>query len=414
MSEKWSLEKIFERLPDCDDSPQKHFTLCYGLRNPRRGPGLSYWGVESRDLIDHYAKALDHMYAVLAGQNWTPPHKNSKGRIPVAVFYTADYNGHDASFITARGGVSVIGLRNDNGEPTYQALLDRAAVEAAHEAAHTFTHRHRPLQGMYTQPWEWFDEATAVFMERLAFPDKRETLRYSGHWCRRPDLSLAHPDWPRGYFAGMFIEYLVKAFDLQLLHDIWHKARREDRPIDILQRLLEDRGVPIADVAAQVRDLFGARYFLDTYFDNGYAQDVFDRYGRRSVRHSLTVRKGSNKPVAEDDGLDHLCCRYYHLFAAANVQAVEVAVYTGAPPDHCRIKAALVAVEGSARQGEPVFLKRQADAGGGGTQLAGQIAFPQGEQAYVLLVVSNVNIPSVGFLTHADNAQCYRLEITGH
>jgi hypothetical protein len=130
------------------------------------------------------------------------------------------------------------------------------------------------------------------------------------------------------------------------------------------------------------------------------------------VRHSLTVRRGENKPIEEEEGLHYLCCRYYHLFAAAGVTAAEVKIYTKAPLGHCRIKAALVGVDGTARQGQPVFLKRQDDAGSG-TQLIQKLEFPRGERAYVLLVVCNVNIPTAIFVSDPATSQPYRLEVTG-
>src|SRR5262249_39675769 len=147
--------------------------------------------------------------------------------------------------------------------PDEAVMLARAEVEAAHEATHTFNHSLRepdryadPSAAPWTcDPWKWFDEAMAVFMERQVFRDNLENLRYALHWAYLPELLLEWPQSPGGYCAAWFIEYLVNTFGWEFLYKVWHdrnETEKSERPVNVIDRLLrtDHHGLRFEDMFA--------------------------------------------------------------------------------------------------------------------------------------------------------------------
>src|SRR5262245_3140920 len=316
------------------------FVLNYCLRNPTQGRGQGLMGVDGEELIRSYAEALERTCAFLTARGWAlPPQVVSGDPVPVYVCDTTLLLEGGSPFTYTRNGLSRVFLRSDNGEPTREALRQRAAVEATHEAAHVLTHFLLPRRTSRLEmpdPWGWFDEAFAVFLEGQIFPEYAENLRYALHWVRSPEWSLerdalAFPPgypggWPGGYFAAWFLEYLVgryPGFGWDLLRDTWRNATETERPVRVLARLLSQSRVMFADPDPAVPDLFGAQYCIDTYFVQRVFPRVFARFGERSLTARLMVQPGQTVGDGPD-ALEHLACRYYRLDPAERTTRVQL------------------------------------------------------------------------------------------
>ncbi len=407
------LKRIIRLLDRTLDTAGGHFRLHYGLRNPPCGRGLGLAGVDSESLVEAYAAALERAYSEFAGRGWTEPRRDSAtGRIPVYVFYTPEYINADFPFTHVNRGFSFIGLRSENGEPTRERMIALAQIEAAHEVLHVFTHVHRPLRGPaseHSRAWAWFDEATAVYAERLIFPDNPEQLRFSRYWVCQPELCLEAEDWPGGYFAGLFIQYLVQRFGHDFLRDVWHRAEEKERPIDTLDRLLRER-----EEGCCLGELFGAGYCVDTYL-RSFAQDVFRRFGDRSVTASFRLSPGETVALQEHDSLDWLSCRYYRLFLQGNVKTLQVVLEAEVPPAECHLGASLVLADGDVTFRRPITLRPEPAEAGGTllTRLGGALSFDSDVRDHVVLVVANTHVPQDRWPTSKHAVQRFRFRATG-
>jgi hypothetical protein len=324
---------------------------------------------------------LDKTWQVLTEQGWSAPTGSEpKGRVRVDVFDTPavfDASGGpeiDAPFTYRDENGPFIALRSVINEPDQQAMLARAAIEAAHEGTHLFTQElRRTKQRMSNEyglqvalAWHWFDEATAVFVERLVFPEHRENLRFAVHWAHRPELELEASEWPGGYCAAWFIEYLERAFP-GLLRDVWRDSVPAQTPVSTLDRLLRlpphntnfaevfaehppgnlfigapVKGRPCSCQVARCRD----NYSIQAYFSACFAPLVHRRFGGRSIAESLVIPEGGSVQRGEEPPLAPLSCRYYHLYAARPAGVVRARLEVEAPLHRCHLRAALLPVAG--------------------------------------------------------------------
>lgn len=447
------LSKVVAPLGGKPKRVRKHFDVYYEFRNPAaHGPGLGLMGIDRLELIDRYEAAVERVYALLADrEEWTPP----AGRLRVYVFDTTRWwqNGRDAPFTYPdKYDGPVIGLRSVLNEPDREAMLARAEVEAAHETAHTFNHVHHPPSAQHSpsekspwryDPWKWFDEATAVFMERQACDGHHEGLRFAIHWAYQPELVLESPHSPGGYSAAWFVEYLVETFGWGFLRAVWHdrSGDRRERPVHVINRLLggfpgpsgqltfaevfagEGRADPqerarrqadkrLAREKARRRgcdpapgcccagddagrhpiDLCDDNYCTRSYSVHCFAGRVHDRFGGRSVAERLDVPAGGSAGVRMADPLGPLSCRYFQLYPGRDCRSVRVRVSVAAPSPACRLRVAVMPLAGTFQLGHTVHLPPRPDAGGTGTVFEGHVGFPPLAGGHLVLVVSNVYV----------------------
>ncbi len=229
------------------------FRIAYGLRIPDRGRGLGLDGIDGEELIDHYAEAIERATGIFLGWGWPEPKRDANGQVPVFVFRTERLGFGDCP-LTFTGEVeldvyaSQIALRSTFDEPRREVRLERARIEAAHETAHAFTHRHVSPLTEVGDLWAWFDEATAVFIEGYAYPDHPEALRFGLYWVCCPEFSLLSWGGFGGYFAAWFVKYLVREFEVGILLEVWSGSEGKFGPLEVLARKLEDRGKTFPDV----------------------------------------------------------------------------------------------------------------------------------------------------------------------
>jgi hypothetical protein len=323
------------------------FRIHYGLRTPPSGRGLGLDGVEGEELIRYYAGALHTAHRWFQG--WPEPHRGPDGFVPVYVFRTERLGFGDCPLTftgDSRPGVqeSQITLRSTFDEPQPELRGERAEVEAAHEAAHAFTHRLVPPLAAVGDLWAWFDEATAVFVEGEVFPGHREALRFSLYWDLCPELALTTWGGIGGYFAAWFVRFLVRRFGSDLLRRVWDGSEGKFGPLEVLDRLLVSRQTSLADV------------FWD-YCCSGYAPDEVApgaeaSFGPRSLTETFLAPSGAGGK----DFLAPLACRYYRITWEKDVESTPVHIQAeGTGTDDLR--ALLLDVGRDGRIGKPTALQ---------------------------------------------------------
>jgi hypothetical protein len=481
-----SLRQVVEPLGAAPAFRNDHFDLHYRLRNPRAaGAGLGLMGVENDTLIRRYAEALEKTYNELRDRGWEHPTADPGQRIRVYVFDTTRFlqGGRDAPFTYPDPTGPVIGLRSVISEPDLATMLARADIEAAHELTHVFNH-HVRRPDPYTllesspwrcDPWQWFDEATAVFMERQVFPEHTENLRFALHWAYQPELELELPYAPGGYCAAWFIEYLVKTFGWEFLHGVWHDhdpTERGERPVNVIDRLLGARhngltfqqvfagegranpgeqqrrrelratwrrpaAGPVALLAAlgceppgpegvwstdpgcccerQPGDFCDDNYCTRAYSVHCFARGVHVRFGGRSITERLNVPVGTAVQLQSGEPLGPLSCRYFQMYPdpAGKCHSAHVRVTIDVAPDACRLHAALMPLADTRQCGPTVHLRRPDGASPARTVLAGTVDFPPCDDGHAVLVVSNAYVVPARHEPGPEDWQTFGLEASG-
>jgi hypothetical protein len=285
------------------------YVIYYGLRTPPSGPcSLGWDGVDDTSLIDVYAAALGRAYDYFSSRGWALPRIDpALGHIPVYVCY---YFPMPWTFY--RGEYTIHGLLSEIIEPTGAGLYAQAEIGASHEAVHTFTHVHRPLKDGRSALWWWFDEATAVYFERVLCPGNPAPLQYARKWVNRPQDPVESLPWDPeetrtgGYSAAWLVQYLVHEHGLDFLRDVWQQSYRDETPVVAINRLLGTK--------ATFEDLVH-RYSVAAYVTELVDSHVFQRFGRR--RFSYIARADGNQPGPAgppwDDTVGPLGCRYYKI-----------------------------------------------------------------------------------------------------
>lgn len=351
------------------EAKSEHFTVHYGLRNPATGRGLGTHGVRDRTIVQTYLQALERLYQHLTAKPWARPQPtvgNSK-RIEVYVFDISELILADGSpFTSVLDGKPFICLPAGSFEPSPQAELHRAAAEAIHEATHVFNHHDHPLGGPHSGPWEWVDEALAVFMEITLIPGNQDHFRFLKNWVEMPEVSL--DNWAARYQAGLFACYLEKKLP-GFLNRVWLEFKPRELPLEAMKRLMP-AGYKFVSHQPDERDLFASGYCLDSYFLWDHANDWFApelraRFGERAVSESYILRPGLRKSREKEEEpwvLDHLACRYFRITLKGEVKNLRVEVQSE-EGQIAPLKAELAVVTDDMQPGKVTSLRPVAIAG---------------------------------------------------
>lgn len=379
------FRELTRSLSDVLVSPGGLFRLHYGLRNPAVGRGLGLDGVEDLAIIERYASALDRVHELYNGWDWPTPVRDAEGTVPAYVFRTERLGLGDCPLtipVRLSGGVlaSKLALRSVFDEPRHESRLERAEVEAAHEASHVFTHQFVPLTAAVAPLWRWFDEATAVFMESEAFPNHVESLRFGLHWNHCPEMALTTWGGVGGYFAAWFVRFLVQKQGPGLLLEAWRSgAAGRSGPLDALDRALKNRGTSLTErFWDYTRQSFDARR-IDPR--------LVDAFGPRSITETFAG------PSAEGpaDPLSPLACRFYRIAWETSDDALAVQVIGDPELGPSELRAAVLTVDGVDRIEGTTALE---PAQGAPTTLRGTASRPE-DGRRTILVVARVEPPAL-------------------
>jgi hypothetical protein len=312
----------------------EHFDIRYELRDGHHGVSGSIHGVRHLNAIGVYLDNLERAFKVLTSARHKRP--TTTYRIPVYVCSIAEFlsSEHPAAIPLDEKGRAMILLPSRSPESNLAHAVGRAATEAIHEVTHVLNWVKRPPKSnnLLTSLWTWFDEGTAVFMERLLLPLNQDSARYCANWVDRPEIPL--DSLAAEYESGMFLGYLARRFGPPIISEVWLQAKENEKPLAVINRLVAEREPSLAPQNEDEVPVFGdyelASYFIWDYFSDSFAPDVFTRYRHRTLCGHQTLPAGSCVPVHGD--LDHLACRYYRFDLIDSVSEVEVELLSKRAP----------------------------------------------------------------------------------
>ena len=302
------MSPIIAGLPSQAES--EHYAVLFGYRDPApRHSGLGIRGVRNPTLVSVYLEALERLYAAMTGPVFRRPNPrvDHSGKTAVYVFHIADRFASNSPFMMYDlDGIPYLGLPCRSADPTMQAAFHRAASEAVHEATHAFNWSARPYQGLREEAWHWFDEATAVFMERYLLAGNPDAIRFCLNWTDMPERPLDHRAGM--YEAGMFATYLATRFGPGLISGLWTQSTRTETPLETLNRLMQIEEPALHTIDPTLCPVF-AEYCLDSYFlwdhqSKGFALDVYIRFGKRALAGCAALAPGDS--VIFENRVDHL------------------------------------------------------------------------------------------------------------
>jgi hypothetical protein len=300
------------------------FQIYYLLRTPPKGRSNGLDGVDDFRLVSTYARALEDTYKHLRSARWHEPDRGPAADPITVVVHDTPYP-HIAPAPTHPGGV-YIGLRSELEETTYHDCLMRAEVDATHEVVHVFTARHRWRTDGYVEggSWAWFDEATAVYFERLLNQGSHATLSngYARLWVNQPETRL---EWEKdgGHHGAWLLQYLVNRYGSRFLRDVWHEARLGETPCQVMDRIMQKRTSRRASLEQLLHN-----YAVRSHHTSGLDRMANRRYGDRKFAYVLPLDGLTGRPEEWKDDVEPLGCRYYLIgpVQAPRPMTVEVLV----------------------------------------------------------------------------------------
>ncbi len=340
------------------EPPGQRFRIYYSPCIPDRGPSNAHDGVADFELIEVYARALQHAYEQIGpvGRRWTEPPLRDDERIDVIVHYRKSpgtFRPYPQSEQRQPNDLPTIFLRNEIVSAwTPQARLDQAAIEATHEVAHIFTGYHLNPRRMILapggdrerldRPWLWFDEATASYFEFILNEGNPGTLSYYRAlcWVKWPEaaLELCERSNPEGYVprleeltypAAWLVMHLERKHP-GLLKRVWHRSRKTDTPRDALRNFLRDEGSSLEDFLHDYAVWSQKTCRLD--------RTASERYGDRMIAYVHPLNSPRSPRHEWDCSIHPLGCRYYRIGPADPTALVRVEVHprTSEPLRHLR------------------------------------------------------------------------------
>jgi hypothetical protein len=385
---------IIEGLPN--ELQSKHFTIRYGDRNPRNGPGLGVHGVRDRVLILTYLQALENLYRTMTAPpwNWPEPITDDGKKIRVFVCDEDPTTYHDDEQYPC------IVLPSRSDEPTTHAELLRAAAEAVHEGTHVFNFGKRPHYETSSNPWIWFDEGMAVLMETLVAAGNPDYFRFLRNWIDVPETPLDESE--EKYQSGIFVGYLHRRLGADFVRRVWLDSDEGEGPIKALERLAEENGITFVSPEPSVKDIFASGYCVDPFFmwdhrSDHLAPDIFYRFGERAIAQSFSLNTKSACEV-DQDSLNHLSCRYYKFRLVQPTKKVHVEMQVDDPANN-KLKCQVVIVDAENQPLRIVTLdKAPRSLLANRYQLSATIQLTDDRNDHLMLVVTNC-----GTITSAEN-----------
>ena len=300
-------------------SPSGHFRIHYSLADPKVDP-VDRHGVDPTDAdangvpdyVDEVAVTLDETWRLevdILGYR-PPPSDGDLGGGGEQDVYIKDLSigttVYGWSYADNNGDVSTTYHELDNNytDPGYVQTrgLDAMRVTAAHEFFHA-------IQFGYYQgrDGKWWQEASATWMEEVAYPEVDDYLQYLPAVLVRPENALNA--FSSGFFiygASIFAHFLEQRYQRDLIRAVWEEmgASRNaslanfDRPI----RRLNPGGLGRAASEYAVWNYFtGPRHLPGRFYVEG------DKY---PLARTWPVETPANTTVELPGRVDHLGSTY--------------------------------------------------------------------------------------------------------
>ena len=289
------------------------FKLHYRERNPSNGTCSGSEGVSDKRLVDAFAESLAKLHSRLCD----PQHGLQLQAHSINIYITDafGFNPFSPHKTTDREGLpyAVLPCRIHEASPEFERFYATAC--AIHEGSHVFTHAYLP--GL--DSWQWFDEATAVWLELLLSPGNPFTLEYFMMWCDHPEESLENdPEW---YGSGLFAAYLANRFGEDFISKIWKVKDKPPTPLAVI--------CDFSKCEAVFHEYAVASYFATTpQGDPTVFRAALRRFGGRALAESFNeVPKHPVEIVLPKP----LSVSYFRFALPSNVQSLSISANTQLP-----------------------------------------------------------------------------------
>jgi hypothetical protein len=313
-------------------SPGGHFRIHYELSGRNAVDPADGDNNRVPDYVDTVAATLDQVWELEVGQlgYQAPLSDGGLGGGSEYDVYIVQLGASGAYGYTypEQGGSrssSYLELDNDYADPIYTQTRGLEALHAT--VAHEFFHA---IQFGYYQGSDgvWWQEASAVWMEEVAYPEVNDYLQYLSGFLRQPEKSLdsgsSFSSDYHIYGAALFAHFLDLRHGRHLIRAIWEElGSRASAGLEHFDRALRREAAGgfsgVMGEFAVWNYFTGSRYRPPSRYPDGEA------YPQVGATHLNTLAKA----VAADSGeVDHLGSAYVVLEPRLQPGGVVIEVQT--------------------------------------------------------------------------------------
>ena len=323
-------------------TPSGHFRLHYDTIGPHAVD------LEDRDMnsvpdyIDFVAAISDSLWEFEIGSLGyrAPPTDGSAGGGPekdifISALRNYGYTYPELSGLGSATATSYIDIDNNYTDPIFYQPgqtpgLNGLRVTLAHELFHAVQWGY-----YYGRDAEWWQEATATWMEDIAYPYIDNYLMYVPHFLGNPELGLDRVGFNsmHSYGAAIFPLFLSQRFGPTVVRRSWEEFDRQGHGrAEALDKVIPG-GLSDAFSEFSLWNYFtGSRHRLGAFYVDG---EFYTGLRTKQVNTPAKV-------VVQDSGtLDHLASRYVVIQPQLQPGGVEITVQTS--PGQWQNKVVLVA-----------------------------------------------------------------------
>ncbi|MEE2657133.1 MAG: MXAN_6640 family putative metalloprotease [Candidatus Latescibacterota bacterium] len=313
------------KLPFSLVSPQGHFRLHYAVEGREAVDDIDTDSNGVPDYVDLTAAIADSVYDLEIGQLGykVPPVDNGAGGGDEIDIYILDLGRSQNYGITYPTTTTVSGpaffeIDNDFENAIYgqsiacpgetgTRLLDALRVTIAHEFFHV-------VQFGYYQGSDgrWWQEASATWMEEVAYPELDDYLQYVCAFLLTPGRSLNSGRPSSGdlhaYGASVFAHFLEQRYERDLIRRIWEEhGRRQNTRLENFDRAIrtvDDEGIELAVADLAIWSYFVGERHLPEFFAEG----------KKYPANFVSALNVVPKTTVQDSGrIDHMASEYFRF-----------------------------------------------------------------------------------------------------
>ncbi|MGA2796272.1 MAG: DUF6055 domain-containing protein [Thermoguttaceae bacterium] len=304
------------------DTPHFHFEYsfrshCAFQYGRVQGDPLALHGVYNQDYILRFITALEDSWKYFEDREWEMPP------CPIRVVFCdlVDCYGKtrpdDNSFPLRKNVRIEFASRHEDPQgPCNEALIKPLA---AHELCHVIQANLHPDCLTDKDPWAWFSEATATYMQTAFCNTSTEHFRSMFRWFDEPNRQLYLLNGSREYGGVVFCKFLTDRFGPDFLRDVWKMAPAVKSPFKAIEKCAQ-RHESIQFASPSSPDLFLSEFLVSLFFlDNGHV--LGSDYRQRFQHVFAELHRKENR--IEGKLLSPLSARY-HLIKVPDKNSKEV------------------------------------------------------------------------------------------
>ena len=294
-------------------TPSGHFRLHYDLQGRDAVDPTDTDGGGVPDYVEIAGAALDsawHLEVEVLGYRVPPSDQGVDGEEYDVYLKEIGPTYYGLTYPDQYGPTtsSYIELDNNYAEATYWIQgIEGLRVTAAHEFFHA-------VQYGYYQGADgiWWQEASATWMEEVAYPEADDYLHYLSDFLNYPEQALdknSGGNDPHIYGATLFAHFLDQRYERSLIRSLWEEiGQRGSAGLEHFDRVL--RRVRSGGLGEVVSEFAVWNYFTGTRSWPGHFYAEGDKY---PLVHTRSLDTPAKVAVQHSDFLDHLASTYVRL-----------------------------------------------------------------------------------------------------